>query len=34
MEEELDLRTTFGATHHVEIPGHHAGPASPAPDTA
>jgi 2-aminoadipate transaminase len=34
MEEELDLRATFGATQHVEIPGHHAGPASPSPDTA
>jgi 2-aminoadipate transaminase len=34
MEEELDLRTTFGATGHVEFPGHHAGPASPSPDTA
>jgi 2-aminoadipate transaminase len=34
MEEELDLRATFGATRHVEIPGHHAGPASPSPDTA
>jgi DNA-binding transcriptional MocR family regulator len=34
MEEELDLRATFGATRHVEIPGHHAGPTSPSPDTA
>jgi len=34
MREELELRTTFGATRHVEIPGHHAGPTSPSPDTA
>lgn len=34
MEEELELRATFGATRHFEVPGHHGGPSSPSPDTA
>jgi len=34
MEEELELRATFGATGHFEVPGHHGGPSSPSPDTA
>jgi len=34
MEEELELRATFGATGHFEVAGHHGGPSSPSPDTA